>query len=197
MKDFCKWLGVSEKIAKLVVWLFIGMAFLIVTNIMLESIGLPYYKITVDNLSNIDTNVLIEYVSAWLMCFLNFYSITLLVFRVSELKNMFKYALLYLILNALINELLGYFAVQIYIPIYIVLFCYFYSKKNWKYSLYGIVSLIINSFVQYICYLYKLRFIDYENINHLVKSITSIDFLVIMFVVIFVKEIIIKKKKKG
>lgn len=39
MKEFCKWLGVSEKFAKLVICLFVVMAFIVMTNIMLESIG--------------------------------------------------------------------------------------------------------------------------------------------------------------
>lgn len=51
MKEFCKWLGVSEKFAKVVVWLFIIMSMLIIFNSAFESIGLPYYKLTVENLS--------------------------------------------------------------------------------------------------------------------------------------------------
>lgn len=54
MKEFCKWLGVSEKFAKVVVWIFIAMVLLIITNSMLESVGLPYYKLTIENLSKID-----------------------------------------------------------------------------------------------------------------------------------------------
>ena len=49
MKDFVKWLGVNEKIAKVVVWLLIIMVMLILTNTMLESLGFPYYKITYDS----------------------------------------------------------------------------------------------------------------------------------------------------
>ncbi len=195
MKDFCKWLGVNEKIAKLVVWLFIGMSFLIVTNIMLESIGLPFYKITVDNLAKINTNKALEFLSAWLMSFLNFYSIVLLVFRTKEFKKIFKYAILYLVLNALINQLFGYVAAQIYIFVFIILFCYFYSKKNWKYALYGLISILVNIFIQFICYLYKIRFIDIENINYFFRFIFSIDYLIFMFIIIFIKELIIKKKR--
>ena len=36
MKDFCKWLGVSEKFAKIVIWLFIIMTMLIIFNIAFE-----------------------------------------------------------------------------------------------------------------------------------------------------------------
>ena len=66
MKEFCKWLGVSEKFAKVVVWIFIIMSMLIVTNIMLESVGLPYYKLTVENLSKIDYPKMFEYLLAWI-----------------------------------------------------------------------------------------------------------------------------------
>lgn len=54
MKDFCKWLGVNEKFAKVIVWIFIIMSMLIVFNSAFESMGMPYYKLTVENLSKID-----------------------------------------------------------------------------------------------------------------------------------------------
>jgi len=113
IKDFCKWLGVSEKVAKLVVWLFIGMAFLIVTNIMLESVGLPYYKITVDNLSKIDTNVIVDYLFNWTLIVLNFYSMIFLIFRANKFGKILPYSIIYLILNILIKNTLGSIAVQI------------------------------------------------------------------------------------
>lgn len=53
MKDFIKWLGVNEKIAKLVVWIFVIMIGLIIFNFFFESLGLSYYKITYENLSKI------------------------------------------------------------------------------------------------------------------------------------------------
>lgn len=196
MKDFCKWLGVNEKIAKLIVWLFIGMSMLIIFNAAFESMGLPFYKITVDNLAKLNTNKALEVLSAWLMSFLNFYSIVLLVFRTSEFKKIFKYALLYLVLNAIIYQIFGYAVAQVYIPLFIIIFCYFYSGKKWKYILYGLFSLIINTFVQYICYLYKLRFVEITDINNLIKFITSFDFLIIMFVIIFIKELILKSKER-
>ena len=46
MKDFVKWLGVNEKVAKAIVWLLIIMVTLIIFNMGLESLGFPYYKIT-------------------------------------------------------------------------------------------------------------------------------------------------------
>ena len=163
---------------------------------MLESIGLPYYKITVENLSKINTNKMIEILSGWGLCFLNFYSIVLLVFRTSEAKKIFPYSILYLCLNAIISEMFGYVIAQLYIFLFTILFCYFYSGKNRKYILYGLISIIANVFIQFICYLYKLRFIDFENINYYISFLTSIDYLVIVFVIIFVKEIFLKKKER-
>ena len=54
MKDFVKWLGVNEKVAKVVVWLLIIMVMLILTNTMLESLGFPFYKITYQNIRKIN-----------------------------------------------------------------------------------------------------------------------------------------------
>ena len=53
MKEFVKWLGVNEKIAKIAVWMLLFMVFLILFNTLLDSLGLPFYKVTVENLSNI------------------------------------------------------------------------------------------------------------------------------------------------
>lgn len=44
MKDFCKWLGVNEKIAKIVVWLFIIFIGLIIFNAAFESLGFHIIK---------------------------------------------------------------------------------------------------------------------------------------------------------
>lgn len=199
MKDFCKWLGVNEKVAKLIVWLFIGMSFLIVTNIMLESIGLPFYKITVDNLAKIEHNELISFVLSCILSVLNFYSVVLLVFRTSEYKKIFKYAILYLLLNILITNIftgnIGNIILQVFIFVYILMFCYLYSNKNKKFILYGICSYVINVFIQFICYLYKLRFIDYSKMNGIGRFLTSIDFLIIIFTIVYIKEIIIKRKE--
>ena len=195
MKNFCKWLGVSDKIARLIVWLFIGMAFLIVTNIMLESIGLPYYKITVDNLSKINTNVVFDYLFNWTLILLNFYSMVFLIFRINKFRKIFPYSILYLILNILMKNMFGSIGTQTFIILFTVLFCYFYSKKNVKYILYGIFSVAFNMFVQFICYQYKLRFIDYSELNILNKFLTSIDYFIIILVIILIKEIVVKKKK--
>ena len=201
MKDFCKWLGVSDKIAKLVVWLFIGMGMLIIFNTALESFGLPFYKITADNLLKIDYGIIINVFLSSLVAVLNFYSVVLLVFRVSEFKRIFRYAILYLILNFIVVNLFSNIAIanivlQIYIILYLLIFCYLYSGKNKKYIFYGFCSYLVNIFVQFICYLYKLRFINYENITQINRFLTSIDFIIIAFTIIFIKEIILKRKKE-
>ena len=195
MKDFCKWLGVSDKVAKLVVWLFIGMGMLIVFNTALESFGLPYYKLTVDNLSKLDTNIIFDYLLNWMLIILNFYTAVLLVFRVEKAKKIFPYAIMYLILNILIKNLFGSFGVQTFIFSFIIIFCYVYSGKKWKYLIYGLASMAINTFIQYLTYLYKIRFIDYPEVGSLNRFLISIDFFIIMFIIIFIKELILRKKK--
>ena len=50
--------------------------------------------------------------------------------------------------------------------------------------------------MQFVCYLYKVRFIDFININGLNKLLTSLDYLIFMFIIILVKEVVIKDKKK-
>lgn len=197
MKDFCKWLGVNEKIAKIVVWLFIFICMLIMGNTLLESIGLPYYRITAENLSKVDVNMVVNYLSSWTMILLSFYSVIFLVFPISKFKDIFKWSVLYLILNIVIASLFGYMATQIYIFVYQILFCYFYSKKNWKYAIYGVGSYILSVFVQYICYLYKIRFIDFTILNRFTKLVISLDFFVISVVMILVKEIYLKRKEKN
>ena len=194
MKDFIKWLGVNEKIAKVIVWLMIIMIMLILTNTMLESMGLPYYAITYDNLVKINAVKLINVIISCIVCILNFYSVMLLVFRVKEAKRIFKYALLYLALNWIIKAIFGYVVMQVFIVVFDMIFCYLYSKKKLKYILYGICSLIFNTLIQGIWYVSKVRFIDYSNISSITKSILSLDYFVIMAVIILVKEIWLKKR---
>ena len=194
MKDFLEWLEVNEKIAKLVIWLFIIMIFLIITNTLLESIGLPYYKITVDNLQKIDTNKIFEYIASYLITLLNFYSVIFLVFRVKEFKGIFLHSIIYLTLNIITYMFLGYIANQIFIIVYVLIFCYLYSGKKSRFIVYGVISYIINVIVQYIWYLSKARHIDFSSINNVTQFLLSIDFFTVMIVVIFVKEIYLKKR---
>mgnify|MGYP004651260139 CR=1 FL=1 len=196
MKDFCKWLGVSEKTAKVIVWIFIIMVFLIITNSMLESVGLPYYKLTVENLSKIDYPKLLDYVISWIIVLLDFYGVMFLVFPIKDFGKMFKYSILYLILNIAVFNLFGNGVLQIFIILFTLIFSYLYSNKNKKYILYGFVGYLVSVIVQYIRYLYKVRFIDFTNINGLNKLFTSLDYFIMMFIIVLVKEIIIKNKNK-
>lgn len=194
MKDFLKWLGANEKVAKVGIWMFIFMAFLVMTNAMLESIGFSYYKITVDNISKIDVNIAAEYVFSWIINILNFYSTTLLVFSIKNYKKIFKFSILFLILSIIVNMLSNYVITQIFMFIYFIVFFFFYSKKNWKYIFYGVGSLAINSIIQYICYLYKMKFIEYASINQATRIILSLDYFIVMMIIILVKEILIRRK---
>ncbi len=195
MKDFVKWLGVNEKVAKVVVWIAIIMILLIIINEALDSMGFPYYKLTYENLKAIPTNKIIDFASKVLMSLLNFYSIVLLVFRVKDIKKIFKYALLYLILNIIIVNLTDYGILQIFIVIYLMWFCYHYSSKNKKYILYGILSLALNTVIQYISYLYKLKFIDQTALSSNLKLLISFDYFIIIFVIILIKELILRKRR--
>lgn len=196
MKDFCKWLGVSEKFAKIVIWLFIIMTMLIIFNIAFESMGLPYYKLTIENLSKIDYPKILEYLMSWILTLLNFYTMVFLVFPIKDFKKIFKYSILYLVLNILVFNLFGNGVLQIFIPIFIIIFSYLYSNKNKKYILYSIIGYVTSIIVQFVCYLYKVRFIDFININGFNKLLTSLDYFIFMFIIILVKEVVIKDKKK-
>lgn len=195
MKEFCKWLGVDEKIARVVVWIAIFMMMLIIVNAALESVGLPFYRITVENLSKLNYGIVVNRIFQSIITLLNFYTIIFLVFRIKEFKKILPYSILYVILNYLFGSI-GYVYAQIFIPVFLIIFCYFYSGKNIKVALFGIISLIFNAVVQYLCYLYKLRFIDYKKLTIFNQVLTSIDFFIIMFTIILVKEIYIKNKKE-
>ena len=195
MKDFIKWLGVNEKVAKIAVWMLIIMVFLIVTNTMLESVGFPHYAITYDNIINIDVNKVVSIILSLLVSILSFYSSALLVFRVKDVKIIFKkYIILYLILNYIINSIFGHTALQVFIAIYYTLFCYLHSGKKTKYILYGVMSLIATAIIQGVWYLAKARFIDYALTSNATKTILSLDYFIIMAIIILVKEIYLKKR---
>lgn len=194
MKDFIKWLGVNEKVAKVAVWLLIIMVFLIIVNAALASLGFPNYQITYDNLIKINTNKMLEILLSWSISILNFYSTVLLVFRVNKTKEISKYAILYLILLMIVTPLTSYIVSQVFIFVYILTFCYLYSSKNWRYILYGFCSLFLNTITQFICYYCKLNFIDVSTINQSTKILLSLDYFIIMGIIILVKEIYLKKR---
>lgn len=194
MKDFCKWLGVNEKIAKIVVWLFIFICMLIIFNAALDSFGLPYYRITAENLSKVKISKIFNAFFGWITTLLNFYSIILIPFRFSDIKSIFKWSILYLVLNVLISILFNSAIAFYFIIIYVLLFSYLFSNKNSKYVFLAIVSFVINTFIQYICYLYKIRFIDMLQINYLHQFLLSLDYFAVMFVIIIIKEQILRKR---
>ena len=194
MKEFLKWLGVNEKVAKVVIWLAVIMGFLIMTNALLDSIGLPYYKITVDNLVKIKTYKVFEYLTSWIVIFLNFYTIIFLIFRVKDFKRIFPYSILYLLGNILVSETIGVLASQIYIIVFLLGFCYFYSGKKVKYILYGLISLITNTVIQYIWFTYKASSINIAELNSATTTILTLDFFIIMTIIILVKEIYLRQR---
>ena len=94
-------------------------------------------------------------------------------------------------------NLFGNGVLQIFIVLFTVIFSYLYSNKNKKYILYGFGGYLVSVIVQYVCYLYKARFIDFANIDRLNKFLTSLDYFIFMFIIILVKEIIIKNKSEN
>ncbi len=194
MKEFLKWLGINEKIAKIAVWLFIFMVSLIIINVFLESIGFPYYRITAENLSKINYGVVIEFILGCLLNLFNFYATILLVVKVKDFKKTIKYAILYLTLNIIVVNIFDYALSQIFIIIFIIGYCYFYGHKNWKYIIYGTIAFIVNAIVQSVCYLYKIRFVNYDAIGLINRFLTSLDYFIVMILVIIIKEIYLKKR---
>lgn len=194
MKDFIKWLGVNEKVAKVAVWMLIIMVFLIVINTALTSLGFPHYAITYDNLKEINYNSVIHALSSWIVVFLNFFTTMLLIFRIKESKDIAKYGILYLILNLIVTKIFDKGIVQIFIFLFFIIFAYLYSKKNTKYILYAIFSLFINTIIQGLTYLYKANLIEFNELNTTTRSLLSIDYFIIIGIIIVVKEIYLKKR---
>ena len=195
MKDFCKWLGVSEKFAKVVVWIFIIMSMLIIFNSAFESMGLPYYKLTIENLSKVDLGSLFETFIGWVMVLLSFYAVIFMVIPVRDFMKVFKYSILYLILNICITLLTNAVVAQIFVILAPCIFAYYYFNKSWKYVGCMIGSTVLNFVIQFISYTYKIKFIDFTNINNFNRFLVSLDYFIMMFIIILVKEVIIKNKK--
>ena len=196
MKDFIEWLGVNEKIAKLVVWIFIIFVMLITTNAMLDSIGFPHYQLTYENLKQVDMKKIPDFVVSIIFTFFNFYTIALLVFRIKDARKIIKYSILYLLLNGLFTKLLGSGMTQVFIAIYMLWFAYIFSNKKYKYVLYTLGSLILNAIIQGITYIYKVQFIDYSRVSNLTKLLLFTDYFIIMGIIILVKEIYLKKRSE-
>ena len=141
MKDFIKWLGVNEKIAKVVVWFFIFTVMLITINAALRSTGFPNYAISYDNIVKLPMNKIIDVISNVVITLLNFYTIVLLVFKVKEAKRIFKYAVLYIVLNGVVTLIFKTMVTQVFIILYIIVFSYLYSSKQKKYILYMVIMM--------------------------------------------------------
>lgn len=197
MKEFCKWLGVSEKFAKLVICLFVVMSFLIVTNSMLDSLGFPYYKLTVENLSKLDLGEVFETLVSWIMVLLSFYAVIFMVIPVKDFGKVFKYSIIYLALNIGVTLLTNTAIAQIFVILAPCVFAYYYFDKKWKYAGYMFASTILNIIMQFVSYSYKVKFIDFTNISCFNKFLVSLDYFIMMFIIILVKEIIINNKKKN
>ena len=194
MKDFVKWLGVNEKIAKVVVWLLIIMVTLIIVNTALNSMGLPHYAITYKNLIKIKANNLSEIVSNCAICLLSFYSIVLLIFPVSKSRDLLKYAILYLIINWTVTSIFGEAIVQVFIFLFFIIFAFIYSNKNKRYLIYGLLAIIINIVIEGITYMYKGKLINFNDLNYVTRNILSLDYFIIIGIIILVKEIYLKKR---
>ena len=194
MKDFLKWLGINERIAKIVIWIFLFMISIITLNAFLNSFGIHNFEFTYDNVSNINIHIVIEYLISWIMCVISFYSLVLPIFRAKEFKNTLNYAMIFLLGNIVINSLFGYVISQIFIVLYFIIFCYLFSGKSKKYILYAIISMIINLIVQYVCYLIKIIPRDFYELNQFTKIMSGLDYFVIIVVIIIIKEIILSKR---
>ena len=194
MKDFIKWLGINEKVAKVAVWMLIILGCLIIINSALASLGFPNYQINMENLKQISFNSFGETLMGWSIIYLNFWSIILLVFRIKSIKKILGYSFLYLVLNILITKVFNGGITQIFMFIFFLSFGYFYSKKQRKYILYMIISLVINTVVQGITYVFKLKCINFDELGRATQALLSIDYFIIMAMIILVKEIYLKKR---
>jgi len=196
MKEFLKWLGVNEKVAKVGMWMFIFMAFLIIFNTFLESIGLPFYRITYENLSKIEISYVKDCLVSWVTAVLNFYTFMLIIFRTKEAKAMIKYSVIYLALNIIIASFCSDLIVQAFIMLYVIGTAYIHSGRKPKYILYAIISILINAAVQYVSYAFKIRFIDYTTLNNTEMALVNIDYFIIMAIIIWIKELYLKNKNE-
>lgn len=53
MEEVTKWLGINNKLAKVLAWIFIILVMLIIINAALKSLGFPEYQITYQNIKNL------------------------------------------------------------------------------------------------------------------------------------------------
>lgn len=198
MKDFIKWLGVNEKVAKLAVWLLIFMITLIIINSCLESIGMPYYKVTIENLSKIKINSLINYLCVIAVSVLNYVLTTFIVIRTKEIKKLLPYVLVYTIIPIIVTKYLGYGVTQVFIFVYTMYTIIKFSEKPIKGIYKGLITIVINTIVQYICYYtFKLKYIEVTKLEGLNYLLTSLDSFLILLIIIIVKELYLYKRERS
>lgn len=194
MKEFLKWLGGNENIEKVVVWILIITIGLIILNTTLMSLGLPHYQIVSENLVEISKSHITDMLMRIIVCFVNFYTIVLVIFNVKQTREILKYAITYVILNEFIYEMFGYVPTQIFILVYILAFFYYYSNRKNKYIIYAVISFFINTIIQGITYAYKASIINYENLSYITQTLLFSDYFIIMGIIIMVKEMYLKKR---
>lgn len=198
MKDFIKWLGVNEKVAKLAVWLLIFMITLIIINACLESIGMPYYKVTIENLSKIKINSLINYLCVIAVSVLNYVLTIFIVIRTKEIKKLLPYVLVYTIIPIIVTKYLGYGVTQVFIFVYTMYTIIKFSEKPTKGIYKGLIAIVINTIVQYICYYtFKLKYIEVTKLEGLNYLLTSLDSFLILLIIIIVKELYLYKRERS
>ncbi len=198
MKDFIKWLGVNEKVAKLAVWLLIFMITMIVINTCLESIGMPYYKVTIENLSKIKINSLINYLCVIAVSVLNYVLTIFIVIRTKEIKKLLPYVLVYTIIPIIVTKYLGYGVTQVFIFVYTMYTIIKFSEKPTKGIYKGLIAIVINTIVQYICYYtFKLKYIEVTKLEGLNYLLTSLDSFLILLIIIIVKELYLYKRERS
>lgn len=198
MKDFIKWLGVNEKVAKLTVWLLIFMITMIIINTCLESIGMPYYKVTIENLSKIKINSLINYLCVIAVSVLNYVLTIFIVIRTKEIKKLLPYVLVYTIIPIIVTKYLGYGVTQVFIFVYTMYTIIKFSEKPIKGIYKGLIAIVINTIVQYICYYtFKLKYIEVTKLEGLNYLLTSLDSFLILLIIIIVKELYLYKRERS
>lgn len=198
MKDFIKWLGVNEKVAKLAIWLLIFMITLIIINSCLESIGMPYYKVTIENLSKIKTNSLINYLCNLILSITNFTLTILLAVRTRRIKELIPYILIYAVISTIVVGYTGYGVTQILIFAFTMYTIIKFSEKPIKGIYKGLIAIVINTIVQYICcYAFKFKYMEITKIEGLNYLLTSLDSFLILLVMIIVKELYLYKRERS
>ena len=145
-----------------------------------------------------ELNDFFNYICALIVSLLNFYSIVFLVIRIKEFKKILPYSVIYIVILAIINNKIPAGVEQLLVPCLNCCLLYFIANKNKRYILYGVLSMVINIVVQYLCYyLFKVKYLNAISIKGLNYLLSSIDYFIVMFFIILVKEVYLKYKKEA